>query len=50
MTEQTRIVTHHDLAKRSSSEHIEDLVLLLLREAGGLRKDGIRKVRDFGHG
>ena len=45
-----RIATHHDFPERSSSEYIQNLVLFLLREARGLREEGIRQVRDLGHG
>jgi hypothetical protein len=47
---QTCIVTHHNFPKRPGSKYIQNLVLLLLREAGGLREERIRQVRDPGHG
>ena len=48
--DQTCIATHHNLAERSGAKHIKNLVLLLLREAMGLRKERIRQVRNPGHG
>ena len=47
---QTRIGTHHNFSKRSGSKHIENLVLLLLGEARGLREERIGEIRDLGHG
>lgn len=49
-TDQTRIVTHHNLPERSSSKYIQNLVLLLLREARGLREESVGKICDPRHG